>query len=119
MKIIEIRKTNIGEVAYLFSNGKIYKVLVEDLTGKYVENETRPVFEEDIEEETAPRRRIAPRQKGELTLDDIPDDLPLGPRREEISIPEIGQDRPKPKGPAPKGIPRNMADIFRKPPELS
>jgi hypothetical protein len=117
MKIIEIRETDIGEVAYVLNEGRIYKMMVEDLTGAAL----------------PPLKEFAPRQKVKpvmpvpiktidegLTIDDIPDDLPMAPRRAEQPIPELGKVVPKlPKGPIPKGIPRDMVDIFRKPPDLA
>lgn len=53
MKIIEIRKTQYGEVAYVYDeiNGRVLKLLVEDMTG-YGEEEERPIVK--------PRRRIRP-----------------------------------------------------------
>ena len=72
MKIIEIkRQANGQEVAYLWDaqRGRILKMPVEDYTP---DSEGRaPGFEEDI---PAPRRQTRERV---LTIDDIPDDLPL------------------------------------------
>ncbi len=116
MKILEIRKTQNGEVAYILDGGKLFKVLVEDLTGgsQIEEQDERPPLQQRV------RPAPMPREAGELTIDDIPDDLPLGPRREERPIPELGKAAPpKFKGPIPKGIPRNMVDIFKKPADLA
>ena len=76
MKIIEIRNTNVGEVAYILDEaaGRVIKVLVDDYTGYSENTEAEP---------ERPRRTVrrAPKfQKvpgKELTVEDIPDfDLP-------------------------------------------
>lgn len=116
MTIIEIRQTATGEVAYVLEKGKIYKLPVEDLTGGSGDYDEAP--EEVPAPRRAVRRRVVPR--GELTIDDIPDDLPMALARAEMPIPEIGKPVVRtPSGPRPKGIPANMIDLFRKPPELA
>ena len=112
MKIIEIRTTQCGEVAYVFDeeSGKIMKVLVEDWTRGEVEEEDAPPLRR------LPRRKVRPvpmPTRGEddvLTVDDIPDDLPDIPEQKQRKIP----------GPkvSPKSImPPHMRGIFLKPDE--
>lgn len=96
MKIIEIRDTQYGEVAYVFSeeDGKLYKLLVEDLTGFA-----------DTEEDKPPLRRL-PRKKMRpvpMPTRDVEDDA-----QEELPL-----ARPRV---APKSIiPSHLAGVFMKP----
>lgn len=86
MKIIEIKNTSYGEVAYIFDEhkGRVIKIMVDDYTG--IKGRGEEEFDEQIEEEIeeeVPRVRKAivkkPIQrrvpKGEITIDDIPDEM--------------------------------------------
>lgn len=62
MKIIEIKNTSAGEVAYILDeqHATVFKVLVKDMTGiSGTPRRIVPTYEEfEYEEEPAPRRRV-------------------------------------------------------------
>ena len=122
MKIIEIRNTQYGEVAYILDGSRVMKVMVEDHTmNKYPELE---VETEEIEyEEPRPRRRVmkAPRMKAvpqddgprEININDIPDEMldrrsPIGEKPNLTNVTKVRR---------PNIIPPNLAGVFRKPGE--
>lgn len=81
MKIIEIKNTTHGEVAYLFDeqNARVIKVLVEDMTPPVrVPVKRRPAYEElEYEEEKVtevPRRRRIPTPQDDM---DEQEEMPL------------------------------------------
>lgn len=108
MKIIEIRTTQYGEVAYVFDeeSGKVMKVVVEDWTNGEVEEDERPPLRR------LPKRKVRPvpiKMRGEeLTIDDIPDDLPDITEQKPRVMPKV----------QPKSImPPHLRGIFIKPDE--
>ncbi len=110
MKIIEIRNTQYGEVAYVFDeeSGKIMKVLVEDWTRNEVEEDDRPPLRR------IPKRKVRPvpmpmrDADGAIDINDIPDDLP-----------EIPEQKPPvvPKGRPRSILPPHLRGVFIKPDE--
>lgn len=102
MKIIEIKKTTSGrEVAYIFDEqrGKIYKTLVEDLTGTELE-EDEPVYSPRPEPTRRAVRRVPIPQN----------DFPL----EENDM-EDSPTQPLPDKPAPQVIPPRFRDLLTPP----
>jgi hypothetical protein len=113
MKIVEIRINKYGEeVAYLWDEGKgkIFKVLVEDRTE---DGEPINIYQQDDEESLRRpvKRKLRTIARGEeITVDDIPDDLPDLPE-------QVQRKLPGPKV-APKSIvPPHLRGIFIKPDE--
>jgi len=122
MKIVEIKNTPDGEVAYIFDEraGKLYKIWVEDYT--QTEEEERPL------PKPKPKQRIRPVEmpifdgKRELTVDDIPDDLPdRRPPARTIENENTQEELPPSLRVTPKRnksmIPPHLVGIFRKPGE--
>lgn len=96
MKIVEIRQTKYGEVAYVFDeqDGKLYKLLVEDLTN----------LKDEVPLERIPRRRVRPVPMPMIDDGLEEDDLP--PLKEEKSL----VDKPRV---APKNIiPPHLRGVF-------
>lgn len=105
MKVIEIRNTRQGEVAYILDEdtGRLIKVLVEDLTGFSGYNAERV---EEIIEEPIVRRRIPTLRR------------PKTPVFEEEVVDEETSLAPAkilPMKPPPSIVPPHLAGIFKKP----
>lgn len=105
MKIIEIRQTRNGEVAYILDEERrsVIKVFVDDYT-----NPNKPAYEEPEAEMEMPRRRVKVR----------PVEMPTRGGEAEIYEDEIFPEKEKPntrRQAPPSIIPSNLAGVFRKP----
>lgn len=112
MKIIEIKQTRQGEVAYLFdeARGKIYKVWVEDMTQSRYDRDEAADEPEDIDpgiRYEEPRRPQPRSTRVRVHTRTVPQDDNEG--LEDIATPE-----PKlPIRPRPSMIPPALAGIFK------
>ncbi len=88
MKIIEIRNTPNGEVAYLFDGQRVMKVLVEDYTGGVSDYEDPPR-----------RRIVTPPISEDIQFEE---EIPQSPVRRPVGRPKTI-------------IPANLAGVFKQP----
>jgi len=113
MKIIEIRNTAYGEVAYVLDGGRILKVPIEDYTANKPAREGELEYEEmEIER---PRKKIKRRiEVGEETIDNpiIPSFIPKDKQQMVIEDDElVVKEKPVFK-PQRQNIPRHLQGIF-------
>ena len=118
MKIIEIRNTTYGEVAYVYDEykGKIIKVLVEDQTGVSDYND----FEEQPQETVIrPVRKIKRRIVREEPEEEIEEDPRIIPKERQQMVIEKGElvikEKPVKIGKPKTIIPRNLMGVFLQP----
>jgi hypothetical protein len=94
MKIIEIRQTSIGEVAYVYEEqtGKIVKVLIEDRTGYGDEEEVEdvlPVYTPSKRIIKRVQKRLIREEEPEEVEEEVKEDVPLGPPKMAIVNDEL------------------------------